>query len=42
MDDAICALPIAWLDVTDIGIHYFKKISVNQLQAPSHLSLAAS
>ena len=25
--DAVCALPIAWLDVTDIGTHYFKKTS---------------
>ena len=27
----MCALPIAWPDVTDIGTYYFKKTSANQL-----------
>ena len=31
--DAVYALPIAWPDVTDIGAHYFKKTSANQLLA---------
>ena len=29
--EAVYALPIAWPDVTDIGTHYFKKTSANQL-----------
>ena len=31
--EAVYALPIAWPDVTDIGAHYFKKTSANQLLA---------
>ena len=31
--EAVYALPIAWPDVTDIGTHYFKKTSANQLLA---------
>ena len=31
--EAVYALPIAWPDFTDIGAHYFKKTSANQLLA---------
>ena len=29
--EAVFGLPIAWRDVTDIGTHYFKRTSANQL-----------